>query len=677
MKPKKISALAAGSLAMLAFAPEATASLIDISGTVRWGDFDGDNSLEIVVSSPETDCGKGAVYVVNSAGDLTTWGRDTSGVLGTAACNDLFGASLATGDFNDDGYDDLAIAAPGANDTGFAASGSVHVLYGSSTGLTEVGDQLWTLDTPDVEGGAQANSYFGDALAVGDFNCDGDDDLAIGVPRQSGGLVNVLNGSSGGITSVGDRQLSGPILTPTGRFGATLAAGNFNGDQSSGIGCADLVVAAPFYGGSMGAIFRYSGGPAGLPPTHLGYNQDSGGVADTAEQGDLFGWHLAAANVDGDAYDDLLVGVPGDACSGGVGMGRHTFFGSATGLTTVNNALSCDTYGCSVLDGGFLGCHAGSSPVYGWSTADVISLGSSTGVVWGGGGNDKLFGDQGNDVLFGGAGADVFQSGPGRDIIIAGAGDDTILIDLDCMVLEGEVVDGGPGTDTIRSHRNQTQLAALGLTMVSIEQFVVVPENPRGVTVCEPTPIDDGPYLQPPVKLSWSGLTTPNSVLNSSDGLLTLQLQNTSANTIVADLEFVLRVRGEELRIEQGPETLAAATSTSVSFDLNDFIPGGVNPSSVNPALLVLPTSASISVRARLSANSAHVGNSFAPTIFGHLDKDGTGGDIAVLYREGALHDTYYHGDLASWRANAAPYTGTATLLGRIEAHGSRGIPGF
>lgn len=49
----------------------------------------------------------------------------------------------------------------------------------------------------------------------------------------------------------------------------------------------------------------------------------------------------------------------------------------------------------------------------------------------------------------------------------------------------------------------------------------------------------------------------------------------------------------------------------------------------------------------------------------------------AVLYREGALHDTYHHGDLARWRANAPAYIGSARLMGRGEAHGSLGIPGY
>jgi len=61
----RLSMVAAGSLAIFAHMSEASGSIIDVSGVVRVGDFDGDEILEIVVSSPETDCGKGAVYVVS------------------------------------------------------------------------------------------------------------------------------------------------------------------------------------------------------------------------------------------------------------------------------------------------------------------------------------------------------------------------------------------------------------------------------------------------------------------------------------------------------------------------------------------------------------------------------------------------------------------------------------
>jgi hypothetical protein len=67
----------------------------DRSGAHVRGDFDGDDLIDVVAGSPETDCGKGAIYVLMGDGGSTSWTEDTSGILGTAACNDHFGASLA------------------------------------------------------------------------------------------------------------------------------------------------------------------------------------------------------------------------------------------------------------------------------------------------------------------------------------------------------------------------------------------------------------------------------------------------------------------------------------------------------------------------------------------------------------------------------------------------------
>jgi hypothetical protein len=223
------------------------------------GDFNGDDLIDVAIGSPETNSGKGAVYIVEGAGGTTTWTEDTTGILGVAGSDDNFGASLAVGDFNNDGYDDLAIGTPAADDSGSTDSGAVHVLYGSSSGLTDAGDQLWHQDVSGIEGVAEASDYMGDALTVGDFNCDGYDDLAIGVPREDivitssitdAGAVNVIFGSSAGLSTVDSiwEQGSGGVdgtAEDNDNFGAALAAGNFNGDSSSSIECDDLAIGAP------------------------------------------------------------------------------------------------------------------------------------------------------------------------------------------------------------------------------------------------------------------------------------------------------------------------------------------------------------------------------------------------------------------------------------------------
>ncbi len=132
-------------------------------------------------------------------------------MLGGAEAGDLFGASLASGDFDGDGFDDLAIGAPGEGIGAKADAGAVNVLYGSASGLTATGDQLWHQSTSGVLGGAEAGDLFGASLASADFDGDGKDDLAIGAPgegigaKADAGAVNVLYGSASGLTAAGDQ----------------------------------------------------------------------------------------------------------------------------------------------------------------------------------------------------------------------------------------------------------------------------------------------------------------------------------------------------------------------------------------------------------------------------------------------------------------------------------------
>jgi hypothetical protein len=101
--------------------------------------------------------------------------------------------SAVTGDFNKDGYADLAIGIPDQTVGAAADAGSVQILYGSKAGLSAVKrpgtaglpTQVWT--RTDLQGTASAGDRFGAALAVGDFNRDGYVDLAIGAPGQEVG----------------------------------------------------------------------------------------------------------------------------------------------------------------------------------------------------------------------------------------------------------------------------------------------------------------------------------------------------------------------------------------------------------------------------------------------------------------------------------------------------------
>jgi hypothetical protein len=111
----------------------------------------------------------GVVHVLyGSAAGVTGTGSQLFTQVGdTPEAHDAFGAALAAGDFNHDGFADLAASAPNEDIGSVPDAGAVSVLYGSAAGLTSTGGQLFTQNSAGVPDSAEAGDGFGAALAAG------------------------------------------------------------------------------------------------------------------------------------------------------------------------------------------------------------------------------------------------------------------------------------------------------------------------------------------------------------------------------------------------------------------------------------------------------------------------------------------------------------------------------
>ncbi len=244
---------------------------------------------------------------------------------------DFFGSTIAVGDFNGDGIVDLAISAEGENDGLVENAGSVHILWGTDDGLSDVGSQTFYPVSDTLGFIGDIGIAMGVGLAAGDFNGDGTADLAIGAPDDTDGVVAsvgsfiVLNGSEGGLTKTGL-----PAIQSTGMelgAGARMASGDINGDNFD-----DLVVSSPLFSDRQGQVEVYFGSADGITTNGAQSLVFNDIVGDGADQ--IFGGALSLGDFNNDTFADVAIGIPFGSAIGGPGTEGlvDIFYGSADGL---------------------------------------------------------------------------------------------------------------------------------------------------------------------------------------------------------------------------------------------------------------------------------------------------------------------------------------------------------
>ncbi|HNC98303.1 MAG TPA: FG-GAP-like repeat-containing protein, partial [Myxococcota bacterium] len=285
-------------------------------GPFAGGDFNGDGYADLAIGAVDYSLGgSGEVWVHNgSSGGVSLSASQTLSNSGAAS----FGYSLLCADFDGDGYDDLAVGGPNEN----GDTGAVWVYLGSSSGLQAAGSIAGT-----PSGNAAVGALFGIVLAAGDVDADGDDELFVSATGQNswGGEIYVYDGGAGGpFTLLYD------MPQPSGTYqGWALAVGDLDGD-----GLEDLAV-----GSAMEEVNVYLAG-SGLPSNYVDWTLYGASGANN------FGEALVyLEDSDGDGQGELAVSA--DAAN--YGAGEVQIYGGGTNLiTTLGGATANLGLGCSL-----------------------------------------------------------------------------------------------------------------------------------------------------------------------------------------------------------------------------------------------------------------------------------------------------------------------------------------